>query len=256
MNFQLPIIFSCPVSWARAIHPTSHITLTLLDVTIKLSALRFFLGQCLCCLLLVLGQHSPFVCFHKNVLEEKWKNPGRQSKLCVRLECRRGQQENIVVICEDWDEIYSRWAEHRDLVCLHSSVWSTERNRAEHFCTAQQSVCLHWLRPAGALLCGNPMSTFHTCAPHGWMGLLSQAVHLWAFSPPPLWERSTQQAFFHAWLPVVTAVSFNADRLSCLSFFATVRAAWHLLLLMTDETRRKTFCDSWNFVFSIINISK
>lgn len=58
---------------------------------------------------------------------------------------------------------------------------------------------------------------------------------------PPLWARSTQQASFHAWLPVVTAVSFNADRWSCLSFFATARAARHLLLLMTDETRCKTF---------------
>lgn len=181
MNFQFPIIFSCPVSWACArcyggifsfthlchdnCHPSPYKT-----ISIK----GFF-----CSLCLVLGQHSPFVYEKK----EKWKNPRRQSKLCVRLERRRGRQENIVVICEDSDEIYGRWAQHRDLVCLHSSVRSTERNSAEHFCTAQQSVCLHWLRPAGALLCGNPMSTFHTCAPHGWMGLPSQAVHLWAFFP-------------------------------------------------------------------------
>lgn len=77
------------------------------------------------------------------------------------------------------DEMIGKWAKHRGLICLHSSVRSTERNRAEHFCTAQQSAFLHWLRPAGALLCRDPISTFHICAPRGWMGLPSQAGHLW-----------------------------------------------------------------------------
>lgn len=77
------------------------------------------------------------------------------------------------------DEMIGKWAKHRGLICLHSSVRSTERNCAEHFCTAQQSAFLHWLRPAGALLCRNPISTFHICAPRGWMGLPSQAGHLW-----------------------------------------------------------------------------
>lgn len=77
------------------------------------------------------------------------------------------------------DEMIGRLAKHRGLICLHSSVRPTERYSAEHFCTAQQSAFLHWLRPAGALLCRNPISTFHICAPRGWMGLPSQAGHLW-----------------------------------------------------------------------------
>lgn len=125
------------------------------------------------------------------------------------------------------DEMIGKWAKHRGLICLHSSVRSTERNRAEHFCTAQQSAFLHWLRPAGALLCRNPISTFHICAPRGWMGLPSQAGHLW-------------EGFL-----------CGRGRLSkpCLSFFATVPACLHPLLLKTSEARCKTYYISWALCF-------
>lgn len=142
------------------------------------------------------------------------------------------------------DEKISRWAKHSGPICLHSSVRSTERNSSQHFCTAQQSAFLHWSRPAGALLCRNPIRTFHICGPRGWMGLPSQASHLWeAFlcgrgrlsKPLPCLDASCNGYF--------------TEGLGCLSFFATVQACLQPQLLKTSKTRCKTYYISWAFCF-------
>lgn len=134
------------------------------------------------------------------------------------------------------------------LISLHSSVRSTEGNSSEHFCTAQQSAFLYWSRPAGALLCWNPIRTFHICGPRGWMGLPAKPATCGRLS---FVAEADSASLFHAWMPVVTAISLNTEGLGCLSVFATVQACLHPLALRTSKTRCKTYYIAWVFTDTI-----